>query len=150
VRMHVSKVASVTLPKKGKGARIMGQEEQELVIDRYIGTRMRELRRARGLTQSEIADALDVTFQQVQKYEKGVNRVSASKLLLLAQFFGKPITVFFPAETSQSIQDDISSKDLNRASMSRRMMNAYDAIEDQGVRRHLLGLTQALSARRTL
>lgn len=50
-------------------------------IDREIGKRIREFRKIRGVTQTDIADALGITFQQVQKYENGVNRVSVSTMI---------------------------------------------------------------------
>lgn len=55
-------------------------------IDRTIGARIREARRASGRTQQDLADALGVTFQQVQKYEKGTNRVAASRLVEIAKY----------------------------------------------------------------
>lgn len=63
--------------------------------DLHVGAKLRELRMARGLSQMDIADALEKTFQQIQKYERGVNRISASVLYALAQHLGVPITAFF-------------------------------------------------------
>lgn len=57
-------------------------------IDAQIGARLRSFRAALGLSQTELADALGVTFQQLQKYEKGTNRISASALVLLCKRLG--------------------------------------------------------------
>ena len=54
--------------------------------DYMIGQRLRELREERGVTQQELAEAVGVTFQQIQKYERGVNRISAGKLLRLIRY----------------------------------------------------------------
>jgi len=54
-------------------------------VDKYIGARMRESRRALGITQESLGDLLGVTFQQVQKYEKGANRVSAARLFEICE-----------------------------------------------------------------
>ena len=65
-------------------------------VDVHIGSRLRSERQARGLSQTELGAALGVTFQQVQKYERGVNRVSASTLFRAATALGLPIAAFFP------------------------------------------------------
>lgn len=65
-------------------------------IDVFVGARLRDRRAELGRNQSELARALGVTFQQVQKYEKGVNRVSASMLARAATFLGVTPGYFFP------------------------------------------------------
>lgn len=69
-------------------------------IDVYIGQRLRALRIERRVSQSDLGAALNVTFQQIQKYERGDNRVSASMLMKAAEALGSPIAEFFPAEFS--------------------------------------------------
>jgi transcriptional regulator with XRE-family HTH domain len=64
-------------------------------IDAEVGARVRALRISRGFTQAEAAAALGLTFQQLQKYEKGANRVSAGKLAGLAKLFKVPVAAFF-------------------------------------------------------
>jgi transcriptional regulator with XRE-family HTH domain len=63
--------------------------------DTHVGQRVRMRRLMLGMSQSHVADALGVTFQQLQKYEKGVNRITASRLQRLAQIFQVPVTFFF-------------------------------------------------------
>lgn len=74
-----------------------GREKKEGLneVDVFVGQRLRELRMLAGLSQSDVASALGLTFQQLQKYERGFNRVSASRLYKLAQFFRVPVSVFF-------------------------------------------------------
>lgn len=74
-----------------------GREKKEGLneVDVFVGQRLRELRMLAGLSQSDVAAALGLTFQQLQKYERGFNRVSASRLYKLAQFFRVPVSVFF-------------------------------------------------------
>ena len=64
-------------------------------VDLHVGMRIRLRRRTIGLSQERLAEALGLTFQQVQKYERGVNRVSASKLYEIARILRAPITSFF-------------------------------------------------------
>lgn len=67
-------------------------------IDRAIGERIRARRLEIGMSQEKLADAIGVTFQQVQKYEKGVNRVAASTLFAIAQALDAKLVSFFPKE----------------------------------------------------
>ena len=64
-------------------------------VDRHIGLRLRSRRLALQMTQTDLADALGVTFQQVQKYEKGSNRISASTLKEMAETLKVPVAYFF-------------------------------------------------------
>ena len=61
----------------------------------HLGKKLRMRRLSLGLTQSKVAKAINVTFQQIQKYEKGTNGVSSSRLIQLAQFLKVPITYFY-------------------------------------------------------
>ena len=64
-------------------------------VDVHVGSRMRQRRKMLNVSQEKLADALGLTFQQVQKYERGFNRISASKLFDAAHFLQAPITYFF-------------------------------------------------------
>ena len=63
--------------------------------DQHVGRRLRELRTDRGLSQTDVADALGVSWQQVSKYESGANRVSAGRLWYIAGLFGVSIRAFY-------------------------------------------------------
>jgi transcriptional regulator with XRE-family HTH domain len=71
-------------------------------IDIHVGTRIRELRAEQRVTQAQLATALGVSFQQVQKYERGVNRMAASTLAKAAGALGCQIGDFFPSASSAS------------------------------------------------
>ena len=64
-------------------------------IDKHVGSRVRMRRKMLGMSQTKLGDALGLTFQQVQKYEKGTNRISASRLQQLAHILQVPVTFFF-------------------------------------------------------
>jgi transcriptional regulator with XRE-family HTH domain len=64
-------------------------------VDDHVGAKLRELRKSVGMSQSTLAGRLGLTFQQVQKYERGTNRVSASKLYETAAILGVPVADFF-------------------------------------------------------
>jgi transcriptional regulator with XRE-family HTH domain len=64
-------------------------------IDAHVGARVRALRRARGVTQSDLGAWLGVSYSQVQKYERGIDRVSATRLFQLARIFKVPMESFF-------------------------------------------------------
>jgi transcriptional regulator with XRE-family HTH domain len=64
-------------------------------VDKHVGARLRAARLEAGKSQTEVADALGITFQQVQKYEKGVNRISAGTLYELSRLFAAPVQFFF-------------------------------------------------------
>ncbi len=70
--------------------------------DIFVGERIRTLRAAAGISQEKIADALGITFQQVQKYESGKNRVAAGRLMIIAATLGVPIASFFPDQEKRA------------------------------------------------
>jgi len=74
-------------------------------VDVHVGLRIRIRRKALGHSQQSLADALGLTFQQVQKYERGVNRVSASKLFDIARFLGVPVGFFFEGLAREAAPD---------------------------------------------
>jgi len=75
-------------------------------IDASVGAQVRSLRRQRGLTQTQLGDVLGLTFQQIQKYERGTNRISASRLAMLAEALKVPVSVFFEGcENGETVGD---------------------------------------------
>lgn len=66
-------------------------------VDLHVGKVLADRRRALGLSQSEVARSVGITFQQLQKYERGVNRVSASRLFDICQVLALPVAAAFPA-----------------------------------------------------
>ncbi len=80
----------------------------------HLGKKLRMRRLSLGLTQTKVANAISVTFQQIQKYEKGTNGVSSSRLMQLSSFLKVPITYFYEdyIDSSQTDSPDLT-KDLN-------------------------------------
>src|SRR4051794_7304971 len=78
------------------GGREMGPKQPN-EIDRLVGSRVRQRRMQRGMSQEQLAAALGITVPQLQKYEKGVNRIGASRLHTIAGLLGVPIGAFFEA-----------------------------------------------------
>lgn len=70
-------------------------------VEIHIGTALRNLRRSAGLSQQAIAQRIGVAYQQIQKYEAGKNRISASRLWDFAQILGAPVASFFPDPRSE-------------------------------------------------
>lgn len=77
-------------------------QSQHDPIDQQVGAQLKALRLARRMTQAELAGALGVTFQQVQKYERGVNRLAASTLARAAAALGCTVADFYPKEKENS------------------------------------------------
>lgn len=75
-------------------------------VDHQVGRRIRQARRDAKLTQGQLGDLIGLTFQQVQKYEKGVNRVSAGTLYEISKVLGLHISWFFDEEVVDKIGDD--------------------------------------------
>ena len=93
-------------------------------FNKHLGKKLRIRRLSLGLTQTKVAQAINVTFQQIQKYEKGTNGVSSNRLMQLAEFLKVPIIYFFEdfKEFRDINQNDISNEsndDLNYSFLSR-------------------------------
>ena len=87
----------------------------------HLGKKLRIRRLSLGLTQTKVAQAINVTFQQIQKYEKGTNGVSSNRLMQLSQFLKVPIIYFFEdfKDFKDLNQSDIQDEDLNYSFLSR-------------------------------
>lgn len=122
-------------------------------VDIRVGQRVRERRKVLGITQDRLAQALDLTFQQVQKYERGVNRMSASKLFEAAQVLDVPVNWFFEGEAIATSRgtEPAGKRDSGQLSTreTRDLLNAFLKL-DPKLRRQVLdlvkGMAQAKSA----
>ena len=112
-------------------------------IDLHVSKRIRFKRKMIGLTQSDLGGKVDLTFQQIQKYEKGENRVSASKLYQIAQILDTNVSFFFDGYNEtvserEEITDDKQSVDLVKSFKSiknpkvkKRIMMLIDSVIDE-------------------
>ena len=117
-------------------------------IDRHVGTRIRHKRMMLGISQEALGDALGVTFQQVQKYEKGMNRVGASRLQAIANFLEVPVSYFFDGSGGQSQRGSAGKDqvlDLIATREGIRLNRAFAAIKDARVRAKIVSMIEALA-----
>ncbi|MFA1624175.1 helix-turn-helix domain-containing protein [Rhizobium mongolense] len=120
-------------------------------IDVYVGGRLRLRRKVLGLSQGSLAEALGITFQQVQKYEKGMNRIGASRLQRIAEILRVPVGFFFEnnASASPDVEPRRETDDVTLFMTSKEgvaLSRAFLAIEDPNVRQKLLALTRSLGS----
>lgn len=124
-------------------------------IDIHVGNRVRMRRMLVGMSQEKLGDALGLTFQQVQKYEKGANRVSASRLYQMATTLGVPIQFFFDdMPISAQTQNDTGMAEGDSAAVLMDFLNssegfqlgrAFSSIQDATVRKRILDLVKSIS-----
>ena len=115
-------------------------------IDRHVGNRVRMRRLLIGMSQEKLGEMLGITFQQVQKYEKGSNRVSASRLYYLAQILGVPVQFFFEelpeASGQQPGMSEVGMTDLLSSSEVSQLARAFSEISDPVARRAIMGMVK--------
>jgi transcriptional regulator with XRE-family HTH domain len=116
--------------------------------DKLVGRNIRIHRLVRGLTQAGLGKSLGVTFQQIQKYERGANRVGSGRLYQIAAIFEAPITAFYEGGEPPKTTKISSPFDLLSDPMSLCMIQAFAKISGQKTRRSVLALVEALSASR--
>lgn len=117
-------------------------------VDVLVGKRIRMRRLQMSLSQSDLANALRLTFQQVQKYEKGSNRVSCSRLYEIAQALDVPITYFFEEQGGNfeaRASEQLDARDL-KAGM--RLVAAFGKLSDDKTRRKFIELIDSVVASR--
>jgi len=115
--------------------------------DVEIAKRVRALRLQRGLSQAELGSVLDVTFQQVQKYETGANRISAGRLQQVADVLEVPVTYFYGETGGNGAQASPPDSDfeLLQSAHAIRLVRAYSRISDRGIRLKLLKLAECIA-----
>ena len=115
--------------------------------DVVVGTRVRVRRKALGLSQGKLGEELGITFQQIQKYEKGTNRIGASRLLAIASALGVPVSYFFPdpgqGGDAATVPDELN--ELMGAPGAVELLRDYVQIQDSAVRRSINTLTRELA-----
>lgn len=132
-------------------------------LDMHIGQRLRLQRTLAGLSQKNIGQAIGVTFQQIQKYERGANRVSAALLYQFAKLFGVPVSYFFEhfdspnlgqfatattqllgvAENKNNFEHELAGEASSREALE--ILRAFNKVSDQNMRKRLLELVRAVA-----
>ncbi len=113
-------------------------------VDRHVGQRMRHRRWMLGMTQQQLADTVGIRFQQIQKYETGANRVSASRLWEIAEAMDVPVAFFFEGLEAEGDAAPVkASGDLLTSKETLDLLRTYYAIPESQ-RRRLFDLARSL------
>ena len=128
-------------------------------VDAYVGKRLRLRRTMMGLSQEAIAKAVGITFQQVQKYEKGANAMNSNRLFEFSQFMNVPVAYFFEGLDSSSpaatgFAEEAATFDHKGRAVSDResleIMKAFKRIKEQVIRKRLADLVRAVADNKAL
>jgi transcriptional regulator with XRE-family HTH domain len=118
-------------------------------IDRLVGQNIRIFRIAKSVTQVQLGKELGVTFQQIQKYEQGTNRVGSGRLAKISKILNVPLTRFFHDRTAgaetEGGRDPVSELLLSPYAL--RMLKALNRISDQKTVLQLINLTESVARR---
>jgi transcriptional regulator with XRE-family HTH domain len=117
-------------------------------LDSYIGSRVKFRRSALGISQDKLGENLGVTFQQIQKYEKGINRISASTLYNIAGVLSTDFSYFIRGYQNSSLNDEnvpVYEFDNSKKKESTELLRSYYKITDPTVRKKIVELIKALS-----
>lgn len=117
-------------------------QKQAQKIDRIIGRNIRIHRLARGMSQTELGNQIGVSFQQVQKYENGTNRVGSGRLYQIAAILDAHVSAFFKRGNGRGRDLDRDLADLLAEPQSARLIRAFSKITDNAVRRSLVQLVE--------
>jgi transcriptional regulator with XRE-family HTH domain len=124
-------------------------------VDKYVGSRVRMRRIMLGMSQEKLGDALGLTFQQVQKYEKGTNRVGASRIQQISEILKVPVSFLFEGGPSKIIGSDAFAEgsspayvsDFLATSEGLALTRAFTRIPDGKLRRSIVELVEQIAAR---
>jgi len=137
----------------------VGKARQAHPVDVHVGGRVRLRRVFLGYSQEKLANALGLTFQQIQKYERGANRISASKLYELSRILSVPVTYFFEGVESEGEAGSVggseagasasggihsSDPDFTNQRETLQLISSYYRIPDSKVRAEVLSLLKTL------
>ena len=124
-------------------------------VDKYVGSRVRMRRIMLGMSQEKLGEALGLTFQQVQKYEKGTNRVGASRIQQIAEILQVPVSFLFEGGPSGMAKADGGGEatspsyvsDFLATSEGLALTRAFTRIGDTKLRRSIVDLVEQIAAR---
>ncbi len=129
-------------------------------VDKHVGKRLRIRRSLLGLSQEKLAEQVGVTFQQVQKYERGANRVSSSRLFQFSKILGVPVDYFFDemdklmeaqsvamgmSDNNQEKFETEENDDVMQRKETIKLVRAYYSIKDKNARQDIYKLMKTLS-----
>jgi transcriptional regulator with XRE-family HTH domain len=118
-------------------------------VDKIVGRNVRIFRLAKGLSQTDLADKLGITFQQIQKYEKGTNRVGSGRLFEISQILGISLLALFEgSKTALANNSDDSPFGLLADPLSLRLVQAFSEIAERRTRYSLVELVESMGVHR--
>ncbi|HET7884757.1 MAG TPA: helix-turn-helix transcriptional regulator [Bradyrhizobium sp.] len=123
-------------------------------VDKYVGSRVRMRRIMLGMSQEKLGEALGLTFQQVQKYEKGTNRVSASRIQQITEILQVPVSFLFEGGPTSTTKADRTSEaaspsyvsDFLATAEGLALTRAFTRISDAKLRRSIVDLVEQIAA----
>lgn len=133
----------------------MAEDKKPHPIDVHVGGRVRLRRTMLGMSQDKLADSLGLTFQQIQKYEKGVNRIGASRVFEISRVLGVPIQFFFDdfdvntgrsyGFAEQGPDDGMAMMELLNTPEGVQLCKHFASIKEPKIRKRVLELVKSLS-----
>ena len=114
-------------------------------VDDHVGERIRQRRTMLGLTQEHLASALNISYQQVQKYETGANRVSAGRLFEIAKRLESDVSYFFEGLEPSKESEPLAHGGKNRSTIE--LVRNFNEIDDMAVRSAVTGLLKSLAGK---
>lgn len=114
-------------------------------LDAQIGANIRKMRKARGISMKQLADNLGITYQQVQKYEVGSNRVPVSRLATIADLFGEAVGSFYPQNSEFGFQDNPQASFGTLNGEEVRLLKAFAAIPSPEARKSLIHVANQMA-----
>jgi transcriptional regulator with XRE-family HTH domain len=132
------------MPKRSKYA---APDESAHPVDVLVGKRLRMRRVEKSLSQGEVARAVGITFQQIQKYERGTNRISCSRLFELARCLDVPITYFFDEDRGRRNPHLAERLEVKDVKDGMRLIAAFQRLGDRATRRRFIELLEVAGSR---
>ncbi len=137
----------------GADKSLVNKKKSPNPVDIHVGSRVRLRRMLVGFSQEKLGGSMGLTFQQIQKYEKGVNRIGASRLFKLSQVLDVPVQFFFEGMPSAEISTNLGMAERDTAAFLYEFLNTRDGLElnrafikvtDSSVRRSIIDLVRSL------
>ena len=143
-----------TGPKGRPGMVTVARVKDPQPVDRHVGSRVRMRRMMVGMSQEKLGQACGITFQQVQKYEKGTNRMGASRLHQISRVLDVPVEFFYEGAPSEEGTGASAVGDRNARSITEflatpeglELVRAFMAVTDKRLRRRIVDLAKAVAA----
>jgi transcriptional regulator with XRE-family HTH domain len=123
------------------------EKDLNVIVDLHVGQRLKNCRRQAKITQKEIAEKLNVTFQQIQKYENGKNKIGAGRLFEISNLLGVPITYFYqelPKECQKKwgLKEEEVLSDFTIDNATRELITNFNKIKDDAIKQEIIEIVK--------